>query len=184
MQPGFALRTTTSVGHVLPTPFGDAATQTMVPLSHILWSHVWLGVASSAYDRARAFVRDQMGRRPGAVPDGATRLSELFAQVQSMRSEVRLAADEYAAMTASDAPPGDLFTLGFALRQNMLKINASEAAPRICQGALAITGIAGFRNDTPYSVGRHLRNALSASLMIGNDRLHATNAALLLVHKG
>jgi acyl-CoA dehydrogenase len=183
-SPGFALRTTASVEHVLPTPFGDAATQTMVPLSHILWSHVWLGIASSAYDRARAFVRDQMGRRPGAVPDGATRLSELFAQVQSMRSEVRLAADEYAAMTASDAPPGDLFTIGFALRQNMLKINASEAAPRICQGALAINGIAGFRNDTPYSVGRHLRDALSASLMIGNDRLHATNAALLLVHKG
>ena len=49
--------------------------------------------------------------------------------------------------------------------------------------ALGICGIAGYKNDTPFSVGRHLRDALSAALMIGNDRIHATNAALLLVHK-
>jgi acyl-CoA dehydrogenase len=31
--------------------------ESMVPLSHILWSHVWLGVASDAFERARSFVR-------------------------------------------------------------------------------------------------------------------------------
>lgn len=183
-SPGFALRTTTGEDHIFPTPFAAAANQTMVPLSHILWSHVWLGLATSAFDRARAFVRDQTRQRPDLVPPGATRLSELFARLQSMRSEVRAAADEYAALTSSDAPAEDVFTMGYALRLNALKINASEAAPRICEGALAVTGIAGFRNDTPYSVGRQLRDALSAALMIGNDRIHATNAALLLVHKG
>ena len=29
----------------------------MVPVSHILWSHLWLGIATDAFDRARAFVR-------------------------------------------------------------------------------------------------------------------------------
>ena len=44
--------------------------------------------------------------------------------------------------------------------------------------------MAGYKNDTPFSVGRHLRDALSGALMIANDRIHATNAGLLLVHKG
>ena len=48
---------------------------------------------------------------------------------------------------------------------------------------LGICGIAGYKNDSPYSLGRHLRDAHSAALMIGNDRILATNASLLLVHK-
>ena len=39
------------------------------------------------------------------------------------------------------------------------------------------------RNDTPQSVGRHLRDVYSSVLMIANDRILATNAQLLLVHK-
>ena len=41
---------------------------------------------------------------------------------------------------------------------NNLKIAASEQAPRVCQGAMGVCGIVGFKNDTPYSVGRHLRD--------------------------
>jgi acyl-CoA dehydrogenase len=41
----------------------------------------------------------------------------------------------------------------------------------------------GFKNDTPYSVGRHLRDSMSAALMIANERIHQTNATLLLVAK-
>jgi len=43
--------------------------------------------------------------------------------------------------------------------------------------------VAGYRNDSPYSVGRHLRDVMSAPLMIANDRIHQTNASLLLVAK-
>ena len=59
----------------------------------------------------------------------------------------------------------------------------SEQAPRICQGALGVCGIAGYKNDTPYSVGRHLRDTLSACLMVANERIHQTNARLLLIAK-
>ena len=84
-----------------------------------------------------------------------------------MRAEVDAATDEYAAMIESGGEPDDdVFTLGFALRINNLKISASERAPRICTAALGICGIAGYKNDTPFSVGRHLRDALSAALMI------------------
>ncbi len=86
-------------------------------------------------------------------------------------------------MVESGGNPDDLFTMGYAIRINALKISASERVADICRDALAVCGIAGYKNDTPFSVGRHLRDALSATLMIANDRIHATNAALLLVHK-
>ena len=69
------------------------------------------------------------------------------------------------------------------LRMNNLKIIASEETPRICLAALEICGIAGYRNDTPFSIGRLLRDALSGPLMIANERIHQTNAGLLLVAK-
>jgi acyl-CoA dehydrogenase len=44
-------------------------------------------------------------------------------------------------------------------------------------------GILGYKNDSPFSLGRQLRDSLSASLMISNDRILAKNAAMLLVCK-
>jgi len=41
----------------------------------------------------------------------------------------------------------------------------------------------GYKNDSPFSVGRHYRDALSASLMISNERMIAKNASMLLVLK-
>jgi acyl-CoA dehydrogenase len=41
----------------------------------------------------------------------------------------------------------------------------------------------GYKNDSPFSVGRQLRDSLSASVMVANERLHESNAALLLVVK-
>ena len=69
------------------------------------------------------------------------------------------------------------------LRFNNLKIAASEQAPRVCQGAMSVCGIVGYKNDTPFSVGRHLRDTMSACLMVANDRIHQTNASLLLIAK-
>jgi acyl-CoA dehydrogenase len=101
-----------------------------------------------------------------------------------MRAEVAAATEELSAIFESGPGPDDVFTLGYAIRINALKISASERAVEICHDALGVCGIAGYKNDTPYSVGRQLRDALSAPLMIANDRIHATNASLLLVHKG
>jgi acyl-CoA dehydrogenase len=182
-SPGYVIRARITPEHVLPVPFGVIAAHTMVPVTHILWANVWHGIAVSAYERARTFVRAQAKRTPGTVPAAATRLSSLAAEVGGMGAEVAAATDEYARILESGADPDDAFTLGYAIRVNALKISASERVARVCRDALGVCGIAGYKNDTPYSVGRHLRDALSASLMIANDRIHATNAALLLVHK-
>ena len=85
---------------------------------------------------------------------------------------------------ASEEPGRErLSTMAAALRFNNLKIAASEQAPRVCQGAMAVCGIVGYKNDTPFSVGRHLRDTMSACLMVANERIHNTNASLLLIAK-
>jgi acyl-CoA dehydrogenase len=76
-----------------------------------------------------------------------------------------------------------LSTLAAGLRFNNLKLAASEQAVDVCRGAMDVCGIVGFKNDTPFSVGRHLRDTMSAPLMIANERIHQNNAGLLLIAK-
>jgi acyl-CoA dehydrogenase len=73
--------------------------------------------------------------------------------------------------------------VGYALKMNALKIGSSELVVDIVTRALRITGTSGYRNDSKISLTRHLRDAHSAALMIGNDRMHGSNAAMLLVYK-
>jgi acyl-CoA dehydrogenase len=181
-SPGFVVRAEFTPEQVLPTPFPRVMSETMVPVTHILWSHLWLGIATDAFDRARAFVRAAAKQKPGQTPPVALRLSHLMSELSLLRAEVGLALDEFVAI--ADEPGRErLATMATALRFNNLKIAASEQAPRVCQGALSVCGIMGFKNDTPYSVGRHLRDTMSACLMIANERIHQTNASLLLIAK-
>ena len=181
-SPGAVVRATFPAEQVLPTPFAHVSTVSMTPVTHILWAHTWLGVATDAFERARAFVRAQAKQKPGETPASALRLSHLMSELGLMRAEVASALADYRA--ALDADGGEsLETLASALRVNNIKISASEQLVRVCQGALGVTGIMGFKNDTPFSVGRQLRDALSAPLMVANERIHQTNAGLLLIAK-
>jgi acyl-CoA dehydrogenase len=181
-SPGFVVRARFGPEQVLPAPFAEVMNQSLVPLSHILWSHVWLGIATEAFERARDFVRASARQRPGEPVPAALRLSHVMTELTLLRGEVVQALADF---VAADDPSGRerLMTMASVLRFNSLKLAASERSPRVCEGALEAIGIAGYRNDTPYSVGRHLRDALSARLMVANERLHATDASLLLIAK-
>jgi len=180
-SPGYTIRAEFLPEQVLPTPFTAVATESMVPISHILWSHLWLGIATDAFERARTFVRAQAKQRPEQPPPTAQRLSHLMSELSLLRAEVNSALADFE--VASEGSRDRLSTMATVLRFNNLKIAASEQAPRVCQGAMGICGIVGFKNDTPFSVGRHLRDTMSASLMVANERIHMTNASLLLVAK-
>jgi acyl-CoA dehydrogenase len=180
-SPGFRIVAACPSEQVSAVPFADLAARAMVPYSHVLWAHVWLGIATDAYDRAAAFVRAQARARPGVVPPVATRLSELSTRLFALRGLIESATAEFVRLRAAGGE--GLTGYGYAVRINNLKVAASEGVFDICHRALGICGMAGYKNDTPFSVGRHVRDALSASLMIGNDRIHATDAALLLATK-
>ena len=181
-SPGYVVRAEFDADQVLPTPFPTVATESMVPISHLLWSHIWLGIATDAFDRARAFVRASAKQRPDQVPPTALRLSHLMSELSLLRAEVHSALREF--VEASEGPDRErLSEMATILRFNNLKIAASEQAPRVCQGAMSVCGIVGYKNDTPFSIGRHLRDTMSASLMVANERIHQTNASLLLIAK-
>ena len=168
------------VEQILPKPFAEIAAQSMLASSHLLWSSVWYGIASYAVDRARAFVQAEARRRPGQVPPTALRLAEVSNAHQAMRGTIVTALRRF-----EDAH-GDADTigsLGFCVMLNNLKVTVSDMAVDIVRRALSIVGLAGYKNDTPFSLGRPLRDVLSAPLMIGNDRILANTAKLLLVQK-
>jgi acyl-CoA dehydrogenase len=181
-SPGFVVRGEVLPEQILATPFTNVSAESMTPVSHILWSHLWLGISTDAFDRARAFVRAAAKKSPGETPPVAVRLSHLMSELSLLRAEVSSALSDF---VEASAEPGRerLTTMVSALRFNNLKIAASEQAPRVCQGALGVCGIVGFKNDTPFSVGRHLRDTMSACLMVANERIHQTNAGLLLIAK-
>jgi acyl-CoA dehydrogenase len=180
-SPGFVAGAAFDTEQILPTPFSTISAETMTPVSHVLWSHVWLGIATDAFDRARAFVKAAARRKAGEPLPAAIRLSEVMSELSLLRAEVRLALREYCELRAGDR--AKLSEMATILRFNNLKIAASEQSPKVCQEAMAVCGIVGYKNDTPFSVGRHLRDSMSARLMVANERILATNASLLLIAK-
>ena len=180
-SPGFTVRAEFPTDQILPAPFSTIAPESMVPITHVLWSHLWLGIATDAFDRARAFVKASAKGRPETAQPMAMRLSHLMSELALLRAETGSGLRDY--LDVADTDRERLSTMATILRFNNLKLAASEQAPRISQGALGVTGIVGFKNDTPFSVGRHIRDTMSASLMIANERIHQTNASLLLIAK-
>lgn len=168
------------VVQIVPKPFAEIAAQSMLACSHLLWSSVWFGIATFAVDRARAFVQGEARRRAGQVPPTALRLAEASNALQSMQAAI------VTALRRVEDAHGDadaLGSIGLSVMLNNLKMTASDMAVDIVQRALGIVGLAGYRNGTPFSLGRQLRDIMSAPLMIGNDRILANTAKLLLVQK-
>jgi acyl-CoA dehydrogenase len=182
-SPGFRLESAGPAEQVLPGAFADSSAQTMVPYSHVLWSSLWWGIAADAVAKAANFVRGQARQNPGTPPPTATRLAEVSLQLQNMKQLWLSAARDFDALGNGPQAGEPLLSMGWALRLNNLKISCSEAAPQIVHRALQIVGILGYKNDSPFSLGRQYRDSLSASLMISNDRIAAKSASMLLVFK-
>jgi acyl-CoA dehydrogenase len=182
-SPGFRLESSGPIEQIVPGSYADSSAQSMVPYSHILWAALWWGIASDAVAKAAGFVRNEARKNPGTVPASASRLADVSVQLQTMRHNWLALADEFDAMDARASGREELLGLGWALKMNNLKIGASETAPQIVHKALQIIGILAFKNDSPFSLGRHYRDVLSASLMISNDRIAGKSAAMLMVFK-
>jgi len=182
-SPGFRLESSGPVEQIVPGPFAESAAQSMVPYSHVLWAALWWGIAADAVGKAAAFVRGEARKNPGTVPPNALRLAEVSSQLQSMRYQWSAVADEFDALAGKSAGAEELLGLGWAWKFNNLKVGASEMAPQIVHRALQIIGILAYKNDSPFSLGRHYRDVLSGALMISNERIAAKSASMLMVFK-
>jgi acyl-CoA dehydrogenase len=174
---GYHLEAEGEIAQIIPKSYADVSAQSMVPTSHLVWSALWLGIATNAVARARAFLRAEARKRSGAVPPGAVRLAEAASQLQLMKSNVVSALRRYEAALGSE---DILSALPFAIVMNGLKTASSQLVVQIVGQALLVAGLSAYRNDSPFSLGRHLRDAHSAALMVNNDRILANTAPLLL----
>lgn len=168
---------------ILSDPFRTIAMRTMVPVSHLFWAGVWLGIATDAFERARRFVQISGRKNADAIGPAATRLAAIADLLAGMRARIEMSIRTHERIGRS---PDVEEAVGIAetLEFNELKLATSSHVVEIVDEAMQVIGVAAYRNSGSASLGRHLRDAHSARLMINNDRIRATNAELLQVYKG
>lgn len=183
VSPGQLVTCKAPAEQIIPGSYADSSAQSMVPYSHILWCALWSGIATDAVMRAASMVRSEARKKPGTIPPNAIRLAEVTTDVQAMVNNWQGVAREFDELDQEPSGREEFASIGWALKMNSLKMACSSAAPSIVHKALQITGIMGYKNDSKFSVGRHYRDVLSASLMVSNERIASKSASLLLVFK-
>jgi len=109
------------------------------------------------------------------------RWSELVQWSTEPALHTRFHFGKYRGKRYSDIAAGDpeaFASYGFVIRVNNLKLNASQLVLDVVSRAMVICGIAGYRNDSRLTLGRHLRDATGAGLMVNNDRILGQNATM------
>jgi acyl-CoA dehydrogenase len=174
---GYTLKASASAEQIIPEPYESIHTRTMVPFAHLLWGSVWTGIAAAAAARAQAFVRNAM-RHSGQLPPGAPQFTRALASLRTLRGMLATSLRRY---EQSMNDPQALAALDFQTLITLTKVEASELAAQTVMSAMRACGLSGYRNDSEYSIGRHLRDVLSSPIMINNDRILANLATPVLM---
>ena len=183
-SPAFIIDAVFPEEQVLPDSFAEISSKTLAPTAHILWSATWLGLATDALARARAFARTAAQKNPTVMSPLGPRLSEVSAVLQTFRAHVRDFAGHYdELLRSSDGGESELSSSGFTVQLVHLKTASSLQAVEVVTSAMRIAGIMAYKNDSPFSIGRHLRDAHSAALMMSNERMHVGSGPLHLYYR-
>src|ERR1700686_2311083 len=175
---GFELKFKGSAEQIFPEGYDKIHAQTMTPVAHLCWSSAWAGIAAAAVDRAQAFIRKAARGSGGQMPPGAAHYTAAKMTLMKLRAMITASLDVYMAHEHDERA---LSSLDFQSQINLLKVEASELAVTTVMSAMRACGLSGYRNDGDFSIGRHLRDVLSAPIMINNDRILANIATASLM---
>jgi len=179
---GFDIEAEGTIDQICPIPFPEVLSQSMHPFAHITWAALWTGICIDAVNKARISVKRAVKNNPNLPAIPSIRLAEVDKRLFVMRNNVTAAIIDYTRLL--EAGDSNAFTnFGFAIKINNLKIESSELLIEIVGKAMMICGIGSYRNDSPASLCRHVRDAYGASLMVNNDRIMMHNATLVQIHK-
>ncbi|HTV95071.1 MAG TPA: acyl-CoA dehydrogenase family protein [Steroidobacteraceae bacterium] len=170
---GFTLRARAPAQQIVPEPYEKIHAQTMVPHAHVLWGSVWAGIAAAATAKAQGFVRNALRSSGGQMPPGAPHFTQAASSLRTLRGVLSTALRGYQAVMSDEKA---LSSLEFQSMITLTKVQVSELATATVLAALRACGLSGYRNDSEFSIGRQLRDILSAPLMINNDRILANLA--------
>ncbi|WP_442756755.1 acyl-CoA dehydrogenase family protein [Methylocystis sp. JAN1] len=165
---GFRLLASGDSAQVLSESYDKVHRRSMVPVTHLLWAACWAGVAAGAVERAQKFVRKVSRAQKGNLPPGAPYATQASLSLMNLANLVDSATNDYLSRMAD---PEALDEISFQTSLNLLKVSASEMAISTVMLAFQACGIAGYRNDSEFSVSRPLRDILSSSIMINNNRI-------------
>ena len=176
---GYTLRGSAGIEQIIPESYERVHPQSMVPIAHLTWSGVWCGIAAGAVAHARRFVRKGAAQgSAGQSAPGASHLTRAMMSLRALRGTIAAAVAGY----ENAAADGErLEAIDFQAGMNLLKVNSSEQAIETVLSALQACGLSGYRNDGEFSVARQLRDVLSSSIMINNERILASTASSLLL---
>jgi acyl-CoA dehydrogenase len=177
---GFKLNFKGSAEQIFPEAYERIHAQTMTPVAHLCWSSVWAGIAAATVDRAQMFIRKAARGSGGQMPPGAAHFTAAKMTLTKLRAIITATLDSYATHEHDERA---LSSLDFQSSINLLKVEASELAVETVMSAMRACGLSGYRNDGDFTVGRQLRDVLSAPLMINNDRI-LTNIATASLMSG
>lgn len=164
---GFRVEAKATSDRILDVPYGKIHAQTMMPVAHLLWSSAWAGIASASVERTRQFMRTAM-QSSGQLPPGAVHFTQARQSLGTILSEIRAALALYE-RAANDERA--MAALDMQTTLNLLKVNVSEGVVRTVMSSMRACGLSGYRTDSDCSQGRLLRDALSAPIMINNERI-------------
>jgi acyl-CoA dehydrogenase len=175
---GFELRFDGASKQIFPEAYDKVHAQTMTPVAHLCWSSVWAGIAAAAVERAQLFVRKAARGAGGQMPPGAAHYTAAKMSLAKLRAIITVNLDSF---SASQHDERALSSLDFQASINLLKVEASELAVETVMSAMRACGLAGYRDDGDFSIGRLLRDVLSAPIMINNDRILTNMASASLL---
>jgi acyl-CoA dehydrogenase len=112
------------------------------------------------------------------MPPGAAHFTTAKMALTKLRAMITSTMDTYA---AREHDKRALSAPDFQSQINLLKVEASELAVATVMSAMCACGLSGYRNDGDFSLGRHLRDVLSAPIMINNDRILSNIATASLM---
>jgi len=175
---GFELKFKGSSEQIFPEGYDKIHAQTMTPVAHLCWSSAWAGIAAASVERAQAFIRKAARGAGGQMPPGAAHFNAAKMTLAKLRAVITANLDTYAAHEHDERA---LSSLDFQSSINLLKVEASELAVETVMSAMRACGLAGYRNDGDFSIGRLLRDVLSSPIMINNDRILSNIATASLM---
>jgi acyl-CoA dehydrogenase len=175
---GFTLRARAAAGQLMPEPYERIHAQTMVPFAHLLWGSVWAGIAAAATAKAQAFIRHVARQANGQMPPGAAHFTQAVSSLRTLRGVLAANLRSYESIMSDEKA---ISSLEFQAMITLTKVQASELAVTTVLSALRACGLSGYRNDTEFTIGRLLRDVLSAPIMISNDRILSNLATTSLM---
>ncbi len=175
---GYTLRATGQPDQILPDSYEIIHAQTMVPFAHLLWGSVWTGIAAGATARAQAFIRQAMRTSNGQIPPGAPQFTQALKTLRTLRG---MLATSLRAYERQMGDPKALASVDFQSMITLTKVEASELALSAVMSAMRACGLSSYRSDGDFTLGRHLRDVLSAPIMINNERILANLVASSLM---